>query len=70
MEFVSSYRMKGRAEGIEIGRKEGESKGKTETMKEVAKKLLSANMLDSMIIEVTGLSVEELNKLKQKEYIS
>ncbi len=77
MEFVSSYRLKGRAEGIEIGRKEGEIKGKIEgkiegrieAMKEVARKMLSENMLVSKIIEITGLSSEEIQKFKQKEYI-
>ncbi len=62
MEFVSSYRLKGRVEG--------RVEGRTEAMKEVARKLLLENMLASKVIEITGLTIEEIQKLKQTECIS
>ncbi|MCK4260542.1 MAG: hypothetical protein KAX49_16315 [Halanaerobiales bacterium] len=65
MEFVSSYRLKGRAEGIEIGRIEG----KAEAMREVVMRMLSANILISRVKELTGLSLEEIQTLKQEEEI-
>ncbi|MCK4260538.1 MAG: hypothetical protein KAX49_16295 [Halanaerobiales bacterium] len=48
MEFVSSYRLKGREEA----------------RREIAKKMLSADMLTSKIMELTGLSSEEIQKLQ------
>ncbi|MCK4257661.1 MAG: hypothetical protein KAX49_01710 [Halanaerobiales bacterium] len=72
MEFVSSYRLKGRVEGIEIGRKEGKMigrkegviEGKIEAMREIAKKMLLAKMRISKVMEFTGLSHDEVQKLQ------
>ncbi|MCK4260477.1 MAG: hypothetical protein KAX49_15990 [Halanaerobiales bacterium] len=72
MEFVSSYRLKGREEGIEIGRKEGKMIGRKEGKMigckegkiDIAKKMLLAKMRISKVIELTGLSYDEIEKLK------
>ena len=53
-------RAKGRAEGIAKGRTEG----RTEGMQEVAQKMLLANLPDAQIIAFTGLSQEQINRLK------
>ena len=50
----------GKAEGEKLGRKQG----RVETIKEIAKKLLKQNMNIESISEITGLSVEEIEKLK------
>ena len=48
----------------ESGYQEGEEKGKTETQKKVAKKLLEMNIPIEQIVEATELTEEEINKLK------
>ena len=54
----------GRAEGIAKGRAEGLEKGREEMKKEMAKKLLDAKMDINQIAEITGLSIQEIEKLK------
>ena len=51
---------KGRAEG----RVEGIAEGKAEGMVEVAKKMLMARLPDAQIIAFTGLTQEQINRLK------
>ena len=46
------------------GREEGEEKGRKEGRKDVALKLLKQGVEPSLICETTGLSEEELNRLK------
>ena len=48
----------------ESGYQEGEEKGKTETQKKVAKKLLEMNISIEQIVEATELTEEEINKLR------
>jgi len=50
---------KGREEGIEKGRKEGRAEG----IKEIARNMKALNLPQETILKVTGLSVEELEKL-------
>ena len=45
------------------GREEGRSEGRAKGMADVAKKMLEKNMDISLIIEVTGLTKEEIEKL-------
>lgn len=49
---------------IEEGRKIGMEKGKAEASKDIAKNLLSKGMSKEEVAEVTGLSIEEINKIK------
>jgi predicted transposase/invertase (TIGR01784 family) len=53
---------KGRTEGIEIG----VEKGRTEGINLAAINMLKQNLEDSLIMQVTGLSKEELGQLKNK----
>ena len=53
----------GRAEGLKTGRAEGERKNKIET----AKKMLEMNMPKEQIIEITGLTEEELKNIDNLE---
>ena len=59
---------KGRAEGREQGRAEGRvegrAEGKKEKAKEIALKLLALNTPIDIIFQSTGLSIEEIKKLK------
>ena len=54
----------GKEEGIKQGRKEGLEEGKKEGIKETAKNLLKSNVDISIISFATGLSNEEIEKLK------
>ena len=50
--------------GKEEGEKLGRKKGRVETMKEVAKKLIKQNMNIENVAEITGLTIEEIEKLR------
>ena len=52
-----------RDQGREEGRAEGRAEGRSEGKIDVAKKMLEKNMDISLIIEVTGLTKEEIEKL-------
>ena len=52
----------GKAEGEKLGRE----KQRAETMREVAKKLLKQNMKIENVAEITGLTIEEIQKLKDE----
>ena len=54
----------GKEEGLKQGRKEGLEEGKKEGIKETAKNLLKSNVDISIISFATGLSNEEIEKLK------
>ena len=54
----------GLAEGRKEGREEGLAEGKTEERLEIAKKMLDANSPIDFICQMTGLSEEEVLKLK------
>ena len=56
----------GLAEGREEGREEGLAEGKTEERLEIAKKMLDANSPIDFICQMTGLSEEEVLKLKSE----
>ena len=49
------------------GIKEGENRGKEESKIEIAKKMLDANMDIKQISELTGLTIEEVKKLKEEK---
>ena len=48
----------------QAGLNNGKEEGRVETMKEVAKKLLKQNMKIENVSEITGLTIEEIEKLK------
>ena len=60
---MTAARDQGKAEGLAEGLAEGRAKGRAESMKIVAKKLLAKNMDIDSIIELTGLTKEEIEKL-------
>ena len=68
--FMDKGIIEGEARGKIIGREEGMKEGKKEGKKqnqiEIAKKLLQRNMSIEDIKEITGLTKEEINKLKQE----
>ena len=69
---VDTAKREGIAEGKEIGMKEGMEKGMKEGMEkgmsqrslEIAKKMLAKGMDEASIMDMTGLTVEEIKMLK------
>ena len=54
----------GRQEGMQLGRQEGMQLGRQEGIKEIVKNMLKQACGTELIAQVTGLSEEEINKLK------
>ena len=54
---------KGRAEGMEKGRAEGRAEGVAKANREHACKMKALNMPDEIISQITGLSMDEIEKL-------
>ena len=54
---------KGRAEGMEKGRAEGRAEGVAKANREHASKMKALNMPDEIISQITGLSMDEIEKL-------
>ena len=61
---LMDYKELGYKEGIEKGIQEGIEKGNETTSKDIALKLLQNNIPLEIIINSTGLSKEDLDKLK------
>ena len=57
---------KGLAEGREEGREEGLAEGEAKKSLEIAKKMLEANSPINFICQMTGLSEEDVLKLKSE----
>ncbi|MFU7500210.1 MAG: Rpn family recombination-promoting nuclease/putative transposase [Candidatus Tisiphia sp.] len=58
--IAQKYIEEGEFRGIQIGKAEGKAEGKYE----VAKNMLAAGSDDDFIVQVTGFSIDEINKLK------
>lgn len=54
-----------RAYGLKNAEEKGEHKGSKEKAKQIAKNMLNKNMKISEIIELTGLTEEEINKINK-----
>jgi predicted transposase/invertase (TIGR01784 family) len=63
---VQKVKMEGKLEGIKIGEQKGKLEGKFEGKIEVAKNMLAKNFTVDLIVEVTGLSSEEINRIKEE----
>ena len=56
----------GIAEGMEKGRAEGMEKGMSQRSLEIARKMLAKDLDDTTIMEMTGLSLDEIRLLKSQ----
>ena len=61
---LTEGRAEGRAEGIAEGIAEGMEKGELKGKLAIAQKMLSANVPDAQIVQFTGLTQEQINRLK------
>ena len=57
-------KQEGLAEGMELGMKKGMKKGMNQKALDIARKMLSKGMEDATIMEITGLTREQLMQLK------
>ncbi|MGL9717633.1 MAG: Rpn family recombination-promoting nuclease/putative transposase, partial [Wolbachia sp.] len=57
---------RGREEGIQIGHQKGRAEGRKERDIEVAKNSLKAGVSIDVIVEITGLSVDEVKQLQEE----
>ena len=57
---------KGKEEGMEEGRAEGRAEGMNLRSLEIAKKMLAKGMDEATVMDVTGLTAEEMKLLKAK----
>ena len=55
---------KGIAEGMEKGMKQGMEKGMSQRSLEIARKMLAKGMDDASVMDMTGLTAEEIKLLK------
>jgi len=62
--YIDEGVQKGMVQGIQIGRSEGLQIGEAKKTMEVAKNLLAQNIDIKTISVATGLSIDEINKLK------
>ena len=60
---IAEAKSEAREEGIKYGIAIGEERGRNEAKLETAKNLLSIGLSQDQIASVTGLSVEEIEKL-------
>ena len=63
---ITDARLEGKQEGIKEGETRGVEKGREENKIEIAKKMLSMKMAVNDIVEATGLSKDEVEKLKEE----
>ena len=65
MDMAEMDRAQEITDAIAEGESRGKEKGKEESKIEIAKKMLEANMDIKQICELTGLTVEEVEKLRE-----
>ena len=61
---VDTAKREGIAEGMEKGMKQGMEKGMKQRSLEIARKMLAKGMDAASVMEITGLSVEQMQQLK------
>ncbi len=67
MDIRQEIREEGIQEGLQAGRQEGLQVGRQEGMQAVALNMLKKEAEVSYISEMTGLSEDQINKLKKKD---
>ena len=63
--IAAFYKEEGLREGCDLGKAEGKAEGRAEGKAEVAKAMLKNNLPVETIMAYTGLSKEEIQKLKK-----
>ena len=55
-----------REEGLEEGREQGREQGRTETQEEIAQRLLKRKVTVKEIVNLTGLSAKQVERLRKQ----
>ena len=63
--IAAFYKEEGLREGFDLGKAEGKAEGRAEGKAEVAARLLAKGVDPNLIMEATGLTPEEIQKLKK-----
>ena len=59
-------RKEGKEEGREEGRKEGKEEGRIENRNEIVKRMDGKGYSDEMILDVTGITADELERIRKE----
>ncbi|NOI26909.1 hypothetical protein F0243_27975 [Vibrio mediterranei] len=70
MRIAEQLEARGEARGRQLGREEGLEQGRAEQTQHFALKLLKSGMERSFVIEMTGLSSDELDVIQKDMKIS
>ena len=66
--LIDDSYQKGKEEGMEKGMEKGRAEGKEEGMNqrslEIARKMLAQGMVEAMVMDMTGLTAEEIKQMK------
>ncbi len=62
--LIDDSYQKGKEEGMEKGRAEGKEEGMNQRSLEIARKMLAQGMDEAMVMDMTGLTVEEIKQMK------
>ena len=64
MTYAQQLRRESKQEGMQLGKQEGMQLGRQEGIREIVKNMLKQACSTELIAQVTGLSDEEIHKLK------
>ena len=62
--LIDDSYQKGKEEGMEKGRAEGKEEGMNQRSLEIARKMLAQGMDEAMVMDMTGLTTEEIKQMK------
>ena len=62
--LIDDSYQKGKEEGKEEGRAEGKEEGMNQRSLEIARKMLAQGMDEAMVMDITGLTAEEIKQMK------
>ena len=62
--LIEDSYQKGKEEGMEKGRAEGKEEGMNQRSLEIARKMLAQGMDEAMVMDMTGLTAEEIKQMK------
>ena len=62
--LIDDSYQKGKEEGMEKGRAEGKEEGMNQRSLEIARKMLTQGMDEAMVMDMTGLTAEEIKQMK------
>ncbi len=68
-QFLQEARQSGLEEGISIGEKRGKKQGEAKKTIDIAKNLIAAGLASDLIADATGLSLQDVEALRNHSYL-